>query len=504
MNRRRYRLLTLIGIIALMAIPLTAARADPPGNTFYYRTWERTDYPVAEGAVSRTWMWGPEAFTPQGQERYREAPGEFRIIQYFDKSRMEITDPAGDSSSPWFVTNGLLVVEMIRGAIQFGDALFGLHEDGPARVNVAGDRDDPTGPTYATFTDHLDDPPQDPGTLITRRINRVGTVTHDANLADYNVSAGFLDIITDHTIAAPFWDFMNSTGLVYEDGAYADDDLFLNPFYATGRPITEAYWANVKVADTYQDVLMQCFERRCLTYTPGNAPAWQVEAGNVGRHYYEWRYDAPGATPPNWGMFLYQSFYEDWTEWPTGAYDDSDDRWLGDPVGRAERCVGGYCLQFAGESNVWMGARGSLPAYDDHVIFSQIRMADAVAGNDRGCLLTRVVDAGPDTQFYAYCLMANRQIIAFYYENIDGVESSEWLIPPGTVSVDGPDHEWHVLSLVARGHDFWFYADDLGPFGPINHDGPLAGQIGVGIQRLASGAGGTEFHFNVVSVYDVH
>ncbi|MEZ4570631.1 MAG: hypothetical protein R2849_09955 [Thermomicrobiales bacterium] len=34
---------------------------------------------------------------------------------------------------------------------------------------------------------------------------------------------------------------------------------------------------------------MQCFERRCLTYTPDNAPGWQVEAGNVGQHYYEWR-----------------------------------------------------------------------------------------------------------------------------------------------------------------------------------------------------------------------
>ncbi len=39
------------------------------------------------------------------------------------------------------------------------------------------------------------------------------------------------------------------------------------------------------------DVLMQCFQRRCLTYTPGNAEGWQVEAGNVGRHYYEWRYE---------------------------------------------------------------------------------------------------------------------------------------------------------------------------------------------------------------------
>ena len=34
---------------------------------------------------------------------------------------------------------------------------------------------------------------------------------------------------------------------------------------------------------------MQCFERRCLTYTPGNPEGFVVEAGNVGQHYYEWR-----------------------------------------------------------------------------------------------------------------------------------------------------------------------------------------------------------------------
>ena len=38
------------------------------------------------------------------------------------------------------------------------------------------------------------------------------------------------------------------------------------------------------------DVLVQAFERRVLTYTPDNAPEWRVEMGNVGQHYYQWRY----------------------------------------------------------------------------------------------------------------------------------------------------------------------------------------------------------------------
>jgi N-acetylmuramoyl-L-alanine amidase len=44
------------------------------------------------------------------------------------------------------------------------------------------------------------------------------------------------------------------------------------------------------VAGEYTDVLIQCFERRCLTYTPSNPIGWQVEAGNIGRHYHAWRY----------------------------------------------------------------------------------------------------------------------------------------------------------------------------------------------------------------------
>jgi len=50
-----------------------------------------------------------------------------------------------------------------------------------------------------------------------------------------------------------------------------------------------------------RQVLVQVFERRVLTYTPANPSGWQVEAGNVGQHYYTWRYTqgstAPGTNP---------------------------------------------------------------------------------------------------------------------------------------------------------------------------------------------------------------
>jgi hypothetical protein len=73
--------------------------------------------------------------------------------------------------------------------------------------------------------------------------------------------------------------------------------MFENPYYATGFPIIEAFWAEVTVDGLARDVLVQCFERRCLTYTPDNPEGWKVEAGNVGQHYYRWRYEQIGQTP---------------------------------------------------------------------------------------------------------------------------------------------------------------------------------------------------------------
>ncbi|MEZ4572086.1 MAG: hypothetical protein R2849_17530 [Thermomicrobiales bacterium] len=52
---------------------------------------------------------------------YADSPGGSRQVQYFDKSRMEINDPGGDTEELWYVTNGLLVVELMTGRMQTGD-----------------------------------------------------------------------------------------------------------------------------------------------------------------------------------------------------------------------------------------------------------------------------------------------------------------------------------------------------------------------------------------------
>lgn len=270
-----------------------SAQGFAPDTGAFLQTWERTDRPVQEGRVSRTWMWGP-AFTAAFTEPYQQAPGGQRLVQYFDKSRME-DNSFNTTDAPWNVSNGLLVSELISGSVQVGDAQFDNRQ--PAQVNVAGDADDPTGPTYASFLGVIAPSSDMTGQVITRRINRAGTVSTDGSLAGRNVANGPYIIETGHNVAQPFWDFMNSSGQVYQNGQFVNDKLFINAFYATGFPVTDAYWANVKVANTYKDVLMQCFQRRCLTYTPDNPPGWQVEAGNVGQHYHTWRTSGPQVDP---------------------------------------------------------------------------------------------------------------------------------------------------------------------------------------------------------------
>jgi hypothetical protein len=64
---------------------------------------------------------------------------------------------------------------------------------------------------------------------------------------------------------------------------------------SVGLPLAEPYWVRSNLAGQATWVLVQAFERRILTYTPINRPEWQVEMGNVGRHYFTWRY---GEEPP--------------------------------------------------------------------------------------------------------------------------------------------------------------------------------------------------------------
>ncbi len=295
MRRSLYTLLIVAMLGSILGV--IGASAAPIGNDAFQRTWARTDQPVSNLQASRTWMWGPEANTGLLNEPFGDGQ---RTVQYFDKSRMEINDPNGDPSSLWYVTNGLLAKELVTGNLQTGPDSFQPHD--PATVNVSGDPSDAQAPTYASFSSLLDSPPLPSGATITQTVDRVGNVGNDPSLAGHGVSAGSPVTETNHAVASVFWDFMTSSGLVAENGGTTTAPLFQNPFYATGFPISEAYWSRVLVEGVSEPVLIQVFERRVLTYNPANPDGWKVEAGNVGQHYHTWRYSqipnpSPSASP---------------------------------------------------------------------------------------------------------------------------------------------------------------------------------------------------------------
>jgi hypothetical protein len=285
----------LLGVVP--GVP-TATAAEAFANTYFEAVWNRTDKPVADGAATRTFLWGPQPFSAAVQEDYAQAPGGKRLVQYFDKSRMEITFPDSDKTSPYYVTNGLLALELMSGKLQTGDNSFA--DRSPSNIGVAGDPDDTSGPSYATLGGFRSQASDATGQAVTTALDRAGNRREaSAEFGSYNVKLAKFEAQTSHNIAQPFWDFLNQSGRVRTpDGKLETGRLFEPVYYATGLPVTEPYWAKVKVGGSLKDVLVQAFERRVLTYTPANPAGFQVEMGNVGQHYYTWRYTTPQPQPP--------------------------------------------------------------------------------------------------------------------------------------------------------------------------------------------------------------
>ncbi len=235
--------------------------------------WSGGDGAVAAGRVTRSWLYGPDVVTTR-MEPYAESPGGMRTVVYFDKARMELTTPTSG------VSNGLLVTEMVSGGVQVGNSAFQSYR--PAAIPVAGDAlNNETCPTYATlwsvasFGDVAKDrrAAKSIGQPVTATIDSSGHVGDDATHASYATIAQY-DSNLGHNIPDVFWNWMRTLP--------ADWQTLL------GLPITEPYWTQTRVGGTLHFVLMQAFERRVLTYTPDNAPAWQVEMGNVGLHFLLW------------------------------------------------------------------------------------------------------------------------------------------------------------------------------------------------------------------------
>jgi hypothetical protein len=278
------------------AAPTSQPASMPFADSAFETVWMRNDQPVASHAAARSWTWGPAPLAA-GIEPYADAAdgSGTRLVQYFDKARMEINNPRLPANDKWFVTNGLLTVELISGRMQTGNTKFENRR--PAAIPMASDPDDANAPTYATFGTVANTSagekrqPDNKGKYATSRIDKAGAVSEDASRAGLvEAKIVYYEQTTGHNVPQVFWDYLNSSGTV-RAGRTSSNKTLLDPWvFAMGLPISDAYWANVKIEGKQQDVLIQAFERRVLTYAPGLARGWQVQMGNIGQHYYQWRY----------------------------------------------------------------------------------------------------------------------------------------------------------------------------------------------------------------------
>ncbi len=225
----------------------------------------RDQYQAGEALAPN--FWGP-AFTYFAQDTYDGYTRYTRLVQYFDKGRMELSGTT--------VTSGLLATELITGQIQRGDATF---DPKPApNIPIAGDPDG--GLTYATLGTKA-------ATLLaTTSASRLGLPITTMVGADGTINLGTpgpfttgptvignYDFPTRHNVASAFVDYRTKVGL--QTIGYAKSEPFLT---------------TVKVGGVQKPVLVQVFERRVLTYTADNPDAFKVEMGNIGQHYFRWRY----------------------------------------------------------------------------------------------------------------------------------------------------------------------------------------------------------------------
>lgn len=260
-------------------------------DSAFYNVWVRADQPLTAGAATRSWLWGPAPFAVANEE-YVDSPTGTRLVEYLDKGRMELNNPLEDRNSPWFVTTGLLVNEMVTGQVQTGNNTF--RHVAPAGIPVAGDAGSSV-PTFATFAGLTGAAQNQNGRPASSRVARDGAVTPFAGQLDPKLfTFSYYDDTSRHNVPAVFRDWMLQRGPVLEGGHILQAAL-LDPLYVLGRPITEPYWSDVTVNGKPVTVLIQLFERRALTYNPLNPLEWRVEMANVGRAYYEWRYK--GAAP---------------------------------------------------------------------------------------------------------------------------------------------------------------------------------------------------------------
>lgn len=249
-------------------LPVRHSDSTPFASPLFQRIWSGD----ASAATRVVDLWGGEPLAWR-VEPYSGAPNDRRVVQYFDRGRMEV-EPGSSQ-----VTIGKLVQELVQGEIDLGGGVT-RSRDVPDLPIDSGDsvKQIPTYRTLEQLTISPDSPAvHDVGGRVTEWIDRAGRTERPST---------------------PVMVFRSR--FVEETGVHLPDvfvELFQRPEFQSdrwidvfGMPISEPFWAEYRRKDESQASLIQVFERRILVYSPGLNEANRFTVASSGRHYASWRY----------------------------------------------------------------------------------------------------------------------------------------------------------------------------------------------------------------------
>jgi hypothetical protein len=256
-------------------------RLKLPDSGFWFQ-WRVADLAVANGQAVRPYLWGPTAIFSGSETLSGAGPngGDAQLpVVYFDKGRMELPDENPPQPTKYLVTSGALATELVTGQVRRGPNTF--QAKAPPEIVLAGDDPNADAPTYATFNKigagtEAGRAQDRTGQPVDSTLARDGTVRPDVDLGKLAAVAAYVPE-TGHNVPNVFLDYFKKQSWDW--------------IYIAGYPISEAYWSHVTVSGEAHNVLVQVFERRTVTYDPSAPDPYKVQFGNVGRHYYDWRYD---------------------------------------------------------------------------------------------------------------------------------------------------------------------------------------------------------------------
>jgi hypothetical protein len=269
-------LLFAIGVVLVVStLPVRSSQpsafADPAFSRFYSRS----------SGTEQQLLWGGGPLVSL-VEPFTGAPGNRRLVQYFERGRMEIADSSASTTTTGSISQGLLVREMATGYVQLGYDEFVQGEPAPiALFGSAADTGD-AALTYAGFEDAVAiEAGNRTGELLDAWIGPGGEISEATPPVD--ILAGSYEPVTGHNVPDVTASWLKT------------DPFGITPGDALGLPISEPYWTHSGKGDAGIS-LVQLFERRVVVYTPDLPLAERFSLTSTGRHYYRWRYgNDPGA-----------------------------------------------------------------------------------------------------------------------------------------------------------------------------------------------------------------